>query len=48
MFCARFFCRRFFAARYFPKVGATPTFKSFWILTMNQQIGPTPQEPSPR
>jgi hypothetical protein len=30
--------------------GVTPpvTFKAYWMTTVNQQIGPTPQEPAPR
>lgn len=26
----------------------TVAFKPFWLTTVNQPIGPTPQEPSPR
>lgn len=47
MFPAAFFAPRMFAPRYFPKVGATSTFYPFWLGTVNQQVGPTPQEPNP-
>lgn len=26
---------------------APAAFKAFWLCTVNQQIGPTPQQPSP-
>lgn len=28
--------------------GVTPPFKAYWLTTVNQQIGPTPQAPTPR
>lgn len=26
---------------------APPAFKAFWLVNLNQQVGPTPQQPSP-
>lgn len=48
MFPQRFFGGRFFAARYFPKAGMTSVFNPSWLVNLNQQIGPTPQQPSPK
>lgn len=28
--------------------GIPPAFKPFWLVHLNAQIGPTPQQPSPR
>jgi hypothetical protein len=27
---------------------APAAFKAFWLVHLNQEIGPTPQEPSPK
>jgi hypothetical protein len=47
MFPPRYFGRRYFPGRYFG-VGFTSPFNSFWLIHLNQEIGPTPQEPSPK
>lgn len=47
MFPLRYFGRRFFPGRYFG-VGMTSAFNAFWLVNLNQEIGPTPQEPSPK
>jgi len=28
--------------------GAAPVFKAFWLANLDQQVGPTPQQPSPK
>ena len=28
--------------------GVTTAFKAFWLVNLNQQIGPTPEQPSPQ
>lgn len=48
MFPLRFFCNEFFAPRFFPKVGQTSVFSPAWLVNLNQQIGPTPEQPSPQ
>lgn len=27
---------------------AAPTFHAFWLVNLNEQVGPTPQQPSPK
>jgi hypothetical protein len=48
MFPIAYFCARLFAPRFFPEAGATSLFNPAWLVTLNQQVGPTPLQPSPQ